>query len=76
MSQQWTLLYADEAKPIPNSGYSKAYGLWINRPFHLINKQTGSRHLDIVANRGVIKTQNGRDSQVWIFDFKTKTIKT
>jgi len=35
--QQWKILYVDEAKPEPTSGFAKHWGFWINRPFVLVS---------------------------------------
>jgi hypothetical protein len=34
-----------------------------------------NRYVDLISNRAVIKTPNGRSSQDWYFDWYTKTIK-
>jgi hypothetical protein len=35
-----------------------------------------NRYVDLISNRAVIKTPNGRKTQVFKFDFTTKTIKS
>jgi hypothetical protein len=47
----------------------------INRPFHIISEFGENRFLDQVSNRGVIKTRNGKDSQIYRFDMTYRTIK-
>lgn len=48
----------------------------INRSFHIVSMLGKNRYVDIINNnRAVIKTPNGRDSQVFSFDWKTRTIK-
>lgn len=34
-----------------------------------------NRYVDLISNRAVIKTPNGKDTQVYSFDWKTRTIK-
>jgi hypothetical protein len=60
MYQQWDILYLDAAKPIPTSGYSKVWGFYINRPFHIQTQMTSGRFMDYISNRLVIKTPNKR----------------
>jgi len=49
--------------------------MWINRPFHVVSMVGEKRFLDTVSNRVVLKTRNGRDSQVWRFDMQYRTLK-
>lgn len=76
LGNQWTILYADKAKPTQTSGFSKEWGMYINRPFHIVSEMKSHRYLDLLNNGAVIKTPNGKDSQVWFFDYKTRTIKS
>jgi hypothetical protein len=56
---------------------NKKFGLYVERPFYIISKLSSGRYLDLINNRNmVIKTQNGRNTQVWWFDQKSLTIKT
>lgn len=48
----------------------------ISRPFHIVTALKSNRYLDVISNRAAIKTPNGRDSQLWVFDYKTRTIKS
>jgi DNA-binding transcriptional regulator of glucitol operon len=49
--------------------------MYINRPFHIVSEVGEKRFLDLVSNRGVTKTRNGRDTQVWRFDMTYRTLK-
>jgi len=75
--QKWNIVYADsdEGKE-KDSGYNKEWGLHINRPFHIVSEVGQNRHLDLVSNRCVIKTRSNRKTQVFKFDWTTKTIKS
>jgi hypothetical protein len=70
-----------EAKPKKRCDFAKGelnpdYGLIVEEPFFINTMLPSGRFLDIVAGEFVIKTQNARDTQVWWFDQKTKTIKS
>jgi hypothetical protein len=74
-TETWTILYEDDVKPDPTSGEDPWSGLHISRPFHIMNAMSG-RYLDLLnSNRPAIKTPNGRSSQNWYFDYKSKTIR-
>jgi hypothetical protein len=50
--------------------------MYINRPFRIASEVGEKKVLDLVSNRGVIKTQTDRKTQVFKFDWKTRTIKS
>jgi hypothetical protein len=52
------------------------WGLYIERPFYVVSELNSHRYLDLVGNNLVIKTPNGFGTQVFYFDWKTKTIMT
>jgi hypothetical protein len=57
--------------------YSERFGLYVERDFYVVSKLPDSRYLDLINNRNmVIKTPNGRNTQVWYFDMRSYTIKT
>ena len=74
LNQQWEILYVDVAKPEPTSGLNPDFGLYINRPFMIRSYLGQRRYLDLVGNNVLIKTKNGRPSQNFVFDQKTRTI--
>jgi len=73
--QKWTVLYVDAAGKFPTSGYSQVWGMYINRPFHIKTALSSGRFLDHISNRLVIKTRNGRPTQAFYFDYRTRTIR-
>jgi membrane carboxypeptidase/penicillin-binding protein PbpC len=76
-SQQWTIVYADQWKRDPKKGeLNKRFGLYVDRTFHIVSRMTGGRYLDLISNKFVIKTRNGRKTQNWWFDQKSLTIKS
>jgi hypothetical protein len=78
INQQWDVIYADEWKGEPGKGeLNEEFGLYVERPFYIISQLPSNRYLDLINNRNfVIKTKNGRNTQVWWFDQKSLTIKT
>ena len=78
LSQQWDIIYADEYPEEPKKGeLNKEYGLYVERPFYVVTAMASHRYLDLINNRNmVIKTPNGRNTQIWWFDQKSLTIKT
>jgi len=74
--QKWTVRYVDVTGPFPTSGYSKNWGMHINRPFHIQTQMSSGRFLDHISNRMVIKTRNGRPTQEFYFDYATRTIRS
>jgi uncharacterized cupin superfamily protein len=78
LNQQWELVYADEWKGEPGKGeLNEDFGLYVERPFYIVTKLTSNRYLDLINNRNmVIKTPNGRNTQIWYFHQQSLTIRT
>lgn len=77
LNQQWDIKYLDRMRPEPKKGeLNRDYGLYVQRPFHVVTKMKSHRYLDILGRNLVIKTPNGRPSQVFWFDQRTKTVKS
>jgi hypothetical protein len=78
INQQFDLIYADEYPDEPTKGeLNKEFGLVVERDFFIVSQMTSNRYIEVIDNRNlVIKTPNGRKTQLWYFDQKTKTIKT
>jgi hypothetical protein len=78
IAQQWEVIYADEWKGEPGKGeLNEDFGLYIQRPFYIVSAMDTHKYLDLINNRNmVIKTKNGRNTQIWWFDQITYTIKT
>jgi hypothetical protein len=76
--QQWDIMYVDEWKGEPQKGeLNEKFGLYVERPFHIVSQLPENRYLDLINNRNmVIKTSNGRNSQVWYFHQLSLTIRT
>jgi hypothetical protein len=60
--QQWDIIYVDTWKGEPTKGQlNKEYGLYVERPFHVISSLGSGRYLEVINNRNmVIKTRNGQ----------------
>jgi len=51
------------------------WGLVVGKPFYIVSALPSRRYIDVVKNNLVIKTPNGRASQKWFFDYKSRTIR-
>jgi hypothetical protein len=78
INQQWDVVYVDEYPDEPTKGeLNEDFGLYVERPFYIVSQMPDNRYLDLINNRNmVIKTPNGRNTQIWYFDQKSLTIKT
>jgi hypothetical protein len=76
--QRWRVIYVDEYKGEPTKGqFNKKFGLYVERDFYVVSSLSGKRYLDLINNRNiVIKTRNGRRTQVWYFHQQSLTIRT
>jgi hypothetical protein len=77
VNQQWDLVFVDEWKVYGKGELHPDFGMYIERPFYIVSKMNSHRYLDLISNRNfVIKTPNGRKTQIWYFDARSLTIKT
>jgi hypothetical protein len=76
--QRWRVVYVDEYVGEPTKGqFNKKFGLYVERDFYVVSTLPDQRYLDLINNRNmVIKTQNGRKTQVWYFHQQSLTIRT
>jgi hypothetical protein len=67
--QRWRVVYVDEYEEEPTKGQlNKKFGLYVERDFYVVSSLPDHRYLDLINNRNmVIKTPNGRRTQVWYF---------
>jgi len=67
--QRWRVVYVEDYEGEPTKGqFNKKFGLYVERDFYVISALKDNRYLDLINNRNmVIKTQNGRKTQVWYF---------
>jgi hypothetical protein len=78
INQQWDIVYADEWKGEPTKGeLNEDFGLYVERPFYVTTQLPSNRYLDLINNRNmVIKTPNGRKTQIWYFHQQSLSIRT
>jgi len=78
LNQQWDVVYTDEWKGEPGKGeLNEDFGLYVERPFYIVSQMAAHRYLDLINNRNfVIKTPNGRNTQIWYFHQQSLTIRT
>jgi hypothetical protein len=76
--QQRDVIYDDEWKGEPGKGeLNEDFGLYVERDFHVVSEMKSHKYLDLINNRNfVLKTSNGRKTQVWYFHQQTLTIRT
>jgi hypothetical protein len=56
---------------------NEEFGLIVEKDFHVVSQMAENRYLDLINNRNmVIKTPNGRNTQVWYFHQQSLTIRT
>jgi hypothetical protein len=77
LNQQWEVVYVDQMKPEPKEGeLNEQFNLIVGKPFYVQSGLASGRYLDKLGRNMVIKTPNGRNSQLWFFDQKSRTIKS
>ena len=78
INQQFDLIYVDDWKGEPKKGeMNERFGLYVERPFYIVSQLPSNRYLDLINNRNmVIKTPNGRNTQIWYFHQQSLTIRT
>ena len=76
--QRFRIVYVDEYEEEPTKGQlNKKFGLYVERDFYIVSALDSHRYLDNYSNRYmVIKTPNGRRSQVWYFHQQSLTIRS
>jgi hypothetical protein len=75
--QQWEVVYVDEYSEPKKGELNEQFGLFVQRDFYIVSALSSGRYLDLINNRNaVIKTPNGRRTQVWYFDQTYKSIRT
>jgi len=77
-NQRWKVVYVDEYKGEPTKGeLNEKFGLYVERDFYVVSELASNRYLDLINNRNmVIKTPNGRKTQIWYFHQQSLTIRT
>jgi hypothetical protein len=77
INQHWDVIYADEYPDEPGKGeLNEKFGLYVERPFYISTALPSHRYIDLVSNNLVIKTPNGRNTQVWYFHQQSLTIRS
>jgi hypothetical protein len=78
LNQQWDIVYVDQYPEEPKKGeLNEDFGFYVERPFYIQTAMGSHRYLDLINNRNmVIKTPNGRNTQIWYFHQQSLTIRT
>jgi hypothetical protein len=75
--QQWEVVYVDEYSEPKKGELYEQFGLYVERDFYIVSALASGRYLDLINNSNIVlKTQNGRRTQVWYFHQQSKTIRT
>jgi hypothetical protein len=76
--QRFKVVYVDEYEKEPTKGQlNKKFGLYVERDFFIVSALPAGRYLDVINNRNfVVKTPNGRKTQIWYFHQQSLTIRT
>jgi hypothetical protein len=62
-------------KELGKGDFDKEYGMKILTDFHIVSRMSSKRYLDRIGYDVVLKTPNDRNTQVWYYHYKTKTIR-
>jgi len=77
LRQQWEIVYVDQYSEPKKGELNEKFGLYVERDFYIVSAMPSGRYIDLINNRNmVVKTQNGRRTQVWYFHQQSKTIRT
>jgi hypothetical protein len=76
VSQQWDIIYKDQWKFYKKGDFHKDFGLYIERDFYIVSRLRSGRYLDLISNKPIIKTRNGRNTQTWYFHLVSLTIRS
>jgi hypothetical protein len=76
LNQQFDIVYVDEMPAEPKKGeLNKDFNLIVERPFYVVSQLGSGKYLDMLGRNMVIKTRNGKNTQLWYFDQRTRTVK-
>jgi len=77
LNQQWDIVYVKDMPDEPKKGeLNKDFNFKVDTDFHVVSKMSSGRYLDFLGRNLVIKTPNGRKSQLWYFHQPSKTVRT
>jgi hypothetical protein len=77
LNQQWDVVYKKDWKGEPGTGqWNRDFGMIVNKDMHIISALGSGRYIDFFDGRNmVIKTQNGRRTQLWYFHQHSRTVR-
>jgi hypothetical protein len=74
---KWRVVYVEDYSEPKKGELNTDFGLFVQRDFYIVSALPSGRYIDLINNRNmVIKTSNGRRSQVWYFHQQSLTIRT
>jgi len=76
INQQWEIVYVEDWSEPKKGEMNTDFGLKVDTDFFIESQMPEKRYLDILGRNLVIKTRNGRKTQLFYFHQPTRTIKT
>jgi len=77
LNQQWDIVYVEDWKPEPKKGeMNEQFGFKVDTDFYLESQLPSHRYLDVIGRNLVIKTRNGRRTQLFYFHQPTLTVRS
>jgi hypothetical protein len=74
---KWDIVYEkDMPKDLTDGQWDRDFGFKVNKDFYIVSRMGRGRYIDLVSYDCKLKISNGRTSQRWYFDKKTKTIRS
>jgi hypothetical protein len=60
--------------PLKDGEWWADWGMYVGKEFSLTTKMPSGRYLDVRDNNVVINQRNGKSTQKWVFEYKSRTI--
>jgi hypothetical protein len=74
---KWDIVYVkDMPRDLKKGETDLDFGFRVDTDFYIVSQLPRGRYIDLVSNYAKLKVSNGRKTQKWFFDRKTKTIKS
>jgi hypothetical protein len=77
INQQWDLVELSDWKQDPKKNeMNRDFGFKVDKDFHVVSTLGKGKYLDYLSRNLVIKTQNGKRTQLWYFHQVSRTIRS
>jgi hypothetical protein len=73
----WKIVYKDEDEPTDykKGDFVKGFGFNNLDHFHIVTALPSRRYIETLGAKLSLKVSNGRNQQIWYFDWKSRSIK-